>query len=164
MFSAEQYDSCPAPVLALGYNWSTLNTKADNMVAAGNTNQTIGLAWAWHSLSQGDPLNPPSLPTNTARHIIIVSDGENTQNRWSTSKSSIDARESALCANAKNDNITIWAVFVNIAGTAGDPSSMQDCATGGANGGHFIEVTSTSGIGAAFDVIGQQITNLRVAN
>jgi hypothetical protein len=40
---------------------------------------------------------------------------------------------------------------------------MKDCATGGASDGHYIEVTSSAGIGAAFDVIGQQITNLRIA-
>lgn len=163
-FPASDHSACPpATLMGVGYDWAALNAKVDTMVANGNTNQTIGLAWAWHSLSQGSPLSPPSLPTNTARHIIILSDGENTQNRWSSTRSTIDARMNTLCTNAKDDDVIIWSVFVNIAGTAGNAQSMKDCATGGANGGHYIEVTSSGGIGTAFDVISQQITNLRVA-
>lgn len=162
-FPAEQFSSCPVPVMGLSYDWSGLSAKVDSMTAAGNTNQTIGLAWAWHSMTSGAPLSPPSLPTNTSRYIIILSDGENTQNRWSTTRSTIDARMNTLCTNAKADGVIIWAVFVNIAGSAGNAQSMKDCATGGATGGHYIEVTSSGGIGTAFDVISQQITNLRVA-
>lgn len=164
-FPASNHTACPpATLMGLGYDWTALDTKVDTMVANGNTNQTIGLAWAWQSLSQGNPLNPPSLSTGTVRHIIILSDGENTQNRWSSTRSTIDGRMNTLCTNAKNDDVIIWSVFVNIAGTAGNAQSMKDCATGGATGGHYIEVTSTSGIGNAFNVIGQQITNLRVSH
>jgi hypothetical protein len=163
-FPVENYNQCPTQMMGLGYDWTALSTKVDAMDADGNTNQTIGLAWAWQSLTQGAPLSPPSLPTGTTRHIILLSDGENTQNRWYTDRQSIDDRMHLLCNNAKADGVIIWTVFVNIAGTAGNAASMQDCATGGASGGHYIEVTSTGGIGAAFDVIGQQITNLRVAH
>ncbi|MEJ0022147.1 MAG: hypothetical protein WDN76_00935 [Alphaproteobacteria bacterium] len=163
-FPTENYSSCPVQMLGLGYNWTALNNKVNAMTAAGNTNQTIGLAWAWQSLTQGNPLNPPSLPSGTIRHIILLSDGENTQNRWYSDRQSIDNRMHLLCNNAKNDGVIVWTVFVNIAGTAGNASSMQDCASGGANGGHYIEVTSTGGIGNAFDVIGQQITNMRIAH
>jgi Flp pilus assembly protein TadG len=165
-FPAVSSNDCPTSMLSLGYDWTTLTNKVDALVARGYTNQTIGMAWAWHSISQGAPLSPPSLPSGTTRHIIILSDGENTRNRWYTSNSNgrIDDRMNMVCDNAKNDGVIIWSVFVNIAGTAGDASSMEDCATGGANGGPYIEVTSTGGIGAAFNVIGQQITNLRVAH
>jgi Flp pilus assembly protein TadG len=162
-FPAEQFSSCPVAVTGLSYDWTTLNATVDTMVAAGNTNQTIGLAWAWQSMTTGAPFSAPSLPTNTSRYIIILSDGENTENRWSSTRSTIDARMNTLCTNAKNDGVVIWSVFVNIAGGAGNAQSMKDCATGGANGGHYIEVTSSGGIGTAFDVISQQITNLRVA-
>jgi hypothetical protein len=163
-FPTENYNQCPTQMMGLGYDWTALNAKVDAMDGDGNTNQTIGLAWAWQSLTQGAPLSPPSLPTGTTRHIILLSDGENTQNRWYSSRQSIDDRMHLLCNNAKTDGVIVWTVFVNIAGTAGNAASMQDCATGGALGGHYIEVTSASGIGAAFNIIGQQITNLRVAH
>ena len=56
--------------------------RVDAMVAGGSTNQTIGLVWGWHAMSQGNPMNPPALPSNTSRYIIILSDGLNTQDRW----------------------------------------------------------------------------------
>jgi hypothetical protein len=95
-----------------------------------------------------------------------LSDGENTANRWygSSETSKIDDRMHLLCTNAKNDGITVWAVFVDVANSAGSAASMEDCATGGANGGKYIKVTSAAGIGNALSVIGQQITNLRVAH
>jgi Flp pilus assembly protein TadG len=164
-FPAADTDGCPtATVMGLSSDWTALNSKVDTMTASGNTNQTIGMAWAWQSLTQGAPFSPPALPTNTTRYIIILSDGENTQNRWSSSRTTIDGRMSALCTNAKADGVIIWTVFVNIANTAGNADSMKNCATGGEFGGRYISVTSTGDIGTAFDVISQQITNLRVAH
>jgi hypothetical protein len=168
-YTSQGVDQCPVQMLGLGYDWAALNSKVDAMGGRGNTNQPIGLAWAWQSLTQGDPLNPPSLPSGTTRHIILLSDGENTQNRWypsgsSSTRQKIDDRMHLQCNNAKNDNVTVWSVFVNIAGTAGNAASMQDCATGGALGGHYCEATTTQQINACFSSIGQQITNLRVAH
>src|SRR5437879_1386544 len=42
-FAAEQYGSCPQAVMSLNYDWTAMNTMVNNMVAAGNTNQAIGL-------------------------------------------------------------------------------------------------------------------------
>ena len=78
----------------------------DAMSANGSTNQTIGLAWGWHSLTQGAPLTPPALPANTQRIIIILSDGLNTQNRWngngSNQSTAVDARTEKACVNVKS--------------------------------------------------------------
>jgi Flp pilus assembly protein TadG len=46
LFPAEQWSNCPASLMAQSYDWTALGTKVDAMVAAGNTNQAIGLAWA----------------------------------------------------------------------------------------------------------------------
>ena len=50
----------------------------------GNTNQGIGLAWAWMTLGTGAPFNAPAKDPNYTYKdaIILVSDGLNTQNRW----------------------------------------------------------------------------------
>ena len=163
-FPAEQYSSCPQALTALSYDWSALGTEVDAMVAGGSTNQTIGLAWGWHALSQGDPLNAPALPANTARYIIILSDGLNTQDRWygngSTQSTSVDNRMSAVCTNAKADGITVYAVFVDIGGTQGNSTVLQNCAS---DASKYYDLTSASEIDQAFNQIGQQITNLRVA-
>ncbi len=160
LFVAENYSSCPQALIGLGYNWSALSTEVDAMVADGTTNQSIGLVWGWHALSTGAPLNALALPANTARYIIILSDGLNTQNRWSSSQSSVDARMSLVCTNAKADHIIIYAVFVDIGGTQGNSTVLQNCATDATK---YFDLTSTTQIADTFNNIGQQITNLRVA-
>ena len=86
-FPREQYDACPVPLIGLTYDWTALNTKVDSMVANGNTNQAIGLAWAWQSLTE----EPFTIPTKDPNYqysevIILMSDGLNTENRWTTSQ------------------------------------------------------------------------------
>ena len=73
------------------------------MQPTGMTNQGIGLAWAWMTLGQGAPFNAPAKDPNYTYKdaIILLSDGLNTQNRYSNSASQIDARQKILCDNAK---------------------------------------------------------------
>jgi hypothetical protein len=136
------------------------------MVANGYTNQTIGLAWGWQALSQGSPLNPPALPANTQRVIILLSDGLNTQDRWYSSGNlyqgnpQIDARMALACTNAKADGITIYTIFVDLNGTQGNSTVLQNCAS---DAGKYFDLTTSGAIIATFNQIGQQITNLRVA-
>jgi len=110
------------------YDWTALNNKVDAMVAAGNTNQAIGLAWGWQSLTPGTPLNAPAKDSSYqyADIIIILSDGMNTEDRWYTSSSSIDNRQRILCDNIKSAGVTIYSIQVD---TSGDPTSsvLQYC-------------------------------------
>lgn len=150
--------------MGLSYDWTALGSKVDAMVANGSTNQTIGLVWGWHSLSQGDPMNATAVPIDTTRYIIILSDGLNTQDRWygngSTQSSQVDDRMSAVCTNAKADHIIIYAVFVDIGGTQGNSQVLQDCAT---DTSKYFDLTSADQIANTFQQIGTQITNLRVS-
>ena len=70
--------------------------------------------------------------------IVLLSDGLNTENRFGTNASQIDARQKILCDNAKAANITIYTVQVN---TGSDPTSqvLQYCAQ---NTSSFYLVTS----------------------
>lgn len=165
LFVAENSPSCnPTAMLPLGYDWTALSSKIDEMTPTGSTNQTIGLAWGWQALTQGAPLSPPTLPDNTSRIIILLSDGLNTQNRWSgdgsNQSSDVDARMALACSNAKADGIIIYAVFVDLNGTQGNSTVLQNCAT---DSSHYFDLTTSSQIITAFTTIGQQITNLRVS-
>lgn len=165
MMVAENSPSCPnTTILPLTNDWNTLSNKIDAMSANGSTNQTIGLVWGWHSLTQGAPLTPPALPNNTQRVIIILSDGLNTQNRWSgdgyNQSSDVDSRMAQVCANAKADNVVIYAVYVDINGAQGNSSVLQSCAT---DSSKYYDLTSSSQIESAFADIALQITNLRVS-
>ncbi|WP_025036800.1 TadE/TadG family type IV pilus assembly protein [Bradyrhizobium sp. DOA9] len=170
LFPAEQYSYCNTgsssylqPIMALSYDWSALKARIDALKPTGNTNQSIGIAWGWMTLSSGDPMNAPAKDTNYTYKdaIVLLSDGLNTQNRWYSGASQIDARQKILCDNAKAqpNNITIYAVQVN---TGGDPTSsvLQYCASGSDK---FYLVTSASQTVSVFKDIGTSLSKLRVA-
>jgi Flp pilus assembly protein TadG len=165
-FYAEQWSGClPATVFAMSNQWSTLKNQITAMTPSGNTNQAVGLAWGWQSLSTTNgPISAPPKDSNYVYkdYIVLLSDGLNTQNRWSTTQSSIDARQEILCSNVQHDTmnpVTIFTIQVNI--NNADPKSqvLQDCATNG----NFQMITSSSQTADAFQNIITQISKLRVA-
>jgi hypothetical protein len=147
-------------------DWTTLKAQIDAMTAAGNTNQSIGMAWGWQSLSTTNgPIAAPAKSNSYINkdYIVLLSDGLNTQNRWSTSETSIDTRQELLCKNIKLDTanpVTVFTIQVNI--NNADPKSqvLQDCAV---NGGNFQMITSTGETSTAFKNIITEISKLRVA-
>ncbi len=149
------------PILPLSYDWNKIKKQIGDMEPTGNTNQGIGMAWAWLSLTQSDPLNAPAKDPNYTYKdaIILLSDGLNTQNRWYSNASQIDARQKILCDNAKAAGITVYTIHVN---TGGDPTSavLQYCASGPQN---FYSITSASQTAAVFSSIGTSLSKLRVA-
>jgi Flp pilus assembly protein TadG len=168
LFPTEQYSVCPVPLVAQTYDWTALNDKVDAMVAAGNTNQAIGLAWGWQSLTTGSPLSAPDKDPNYQYQdiIILLTDGLNTQNRWSTTQSVIDDRERTLCDNIKTAGVTIYSVQVN---TGNDPTSsvLQYCAGTRpqvADTGKYFLLTSPNQIITTFNQIGIGLSKLRLAN
>jgi Flp pilus assembly protein TadG len=161
LFPAEQYSQCPVELMPLSYDWTELNKKIDSMKPDGNTNQTIGLQWAFQSLTAAPFTIPAKDPNYTYKQVIILlTDGLNTQNRFSTTQSSIDDRTKKACDNIKSAGITLYALQVN---TDGDPTStmLQQCAT---DTGKFFLVTSASQIGAIFNQIGTNLSKLRISN
>jgi hypothetical protein len=162
LFSAEQYASCPQAAIGLSYDWTTMNRLVTNMSAVGNTNQAIGLALGWMSLTGDGPFAapPPMDPNYTySQNIILLSDGLNTQDRWYTSASSIDARQQMTCNNIKAAGITIYTIQVN---TDGDPVSslLQHCAS---SSDKFFLLTSADQILPTFNSIGANLSKLYIA-
>ena len=155
-------------MMTQSYDWTALNDKVDAMVAAGNTNQAIGLAWGWQSLSSGSPLNTPAKDPNYQYQdiIIILSDGINTQDRWYSNSTSIDNRQRVLCDNIKNAGVTIYAIQVN---TSNDPTSsvLQYCAgtrATVADASKFYLLTTPDQIITAFNQIGTGLSKLHLSN
>ncbi len=169
MFAAEQYSACPQAVMGLSYNWTAMTTEVNNMVANGNTNQNIGLELGWMSLVGGGPFTaPPMDPGYTYQQVIILlTDGLNTQNRWYSDTDMcgtvmcIDARQKVTCDNIKNAGITIYTIQVNTQ-TPKDPTStlLQNCAS---DPSKFFLLTSSTEIVTAFNQIGTQLSQLRIA-
>jgi Flp pilus assembly protein TadG len=162
LFPAEQWASCPVALMPLSYDWTALKGVIDTMTPAGNTNQGIGMAWAWQSLATTAPLNAPAKEAAYYYKdaIILLSDGLNTQNRWYSSANSIDARQKILCDNAKATGVTVYTIQVNT-GSPADPVStvLKNCASGVDK---FYEVKSANQTLAVFNSIGTSLSKLRV--
>jgi len=151
-----------AQLMPLSHDWTALNNKVDSMIAAGTTNQPIGLAWGWHSLSSSAPMNAPALPSGTKQIIILLTDGLNTQDRWSTNQAYIDAREQAVCSDIKGAGTTVYTVLV----MSGNSSVLQSCAsadTAAPAGPKYFALTSASQIISTFNSIGVNIAKLHMA-
>jgi Flp pilus assembly protein TadG len=177
LFPAEQYGSCPHPMVGLNYNWTNMESIVDAMVAAGNTNQPIGLMWGWLSLVGGGPFSVPLMDSNYKydQAIILLSDGLNTQDRWYSQSATsnppridyrmLDPTGHGTCANINAAGITLYTIQVN---TGGDATStlLQNCA---GSPGHFPDpdkfflLTTADAMTATFNKIGTNLTKLRVA-
>ena len=160
LYPTEQYSSCPVSLMGLTNDWTTLSSKIDAMQPVGNTNQAIGLQMGWQSLTAA-PFSVPAMDPNYKYQqvIILLSDGLNTQDRWYTTASSIDARQQKTCDNVKAAGITVYTVQVN---TDGDPTStlLQGCAS---DASKFFLLTSSTEIVTTFGQIGTSLSNLRLA-
>jgi Flp pilus assembly protein TadG len=156
LFPAEQASACPVAMMPLSYDWTALNNKIDAMTPTGNTNITIGLALGWQTLTASAPFNAPAAATDLDKVIILLTDGENTENRWTTSASSINARTTTACNNIKAANIKIYTVRV----IDGNSSLLQSCAT---NPTMYYDVSQASQLNGVFTSIAQNLANLRIA-
>ena len=86
----------------------------------------------------------------------MLTDGLNTQNRWTTSESSIDSRTKKACANIKAANIRVYTVRV----IDGDATLLKDCAT---NTTMYFNVQQADQLNSVFTSIAQNLANLRIA-
>jgi Flp pilus assembly protein TadG len=137
--------------------FTNLNNKIDAMNPAGNTNVTIGLVWGWHALSKSEPMTDGSDPApDKDKVIVLLTDGDNTQNRWTTGGSQIDARTAAACTNVKGANIKIYTVRV----IDGDATLLRNCAT---KPTMYYNVNQASELNNVFSSIAQNLANLRIA-
>jgi len=140
-----------------GSGYTTLVNKVNSMNPNGNTNVTIGAAWAWHSLTSNLPWTEALDPKpDLDKVIILLTDGDNTQNRWSTSQSSIDARTTMACSNVKAANIKLYTIRV----IDGNATLLQSCAT---KPTMYFEVSQASQLAPVFAAIAQDLANLRIA-
>lgn len=156
MFRAHQASSCPTAMMTLSEDWTALHNKIDAMTPTGNTNVTIGMAMAWQTLTPAAPYNAPATATDLEKVIVLLTDGDNTQNRWTSSTSSIDSRTEKVCVNAKAANVKVYTVRV----INGDASLLQGCAT---KTSMYYDVQDADQLNAAFSAIAQNLANLRLA-
>jgi Flp pilus assembly protein TadG len=155
-FRAHQASNCPVAMMPLTNDWTALHAKINAMAATGNTNVTIGMAWAWQTLSDVAPMNAPSPAPDLDKVIVLLTDGDNTQNRFSNSTSAIDSRTEKVCTNAKAANIKVYTVRV----IDGNATLLRGCAT---KPDMFYDVDEATQLNSVFASIAQNLANLRIA-
>jgi Flp pilus assembly protein TadG len=155
LYSAHQASNCPTSMLTLTSDWTALNSKVDAMLPTGNTNVTIGLQVAFQMLSPVAPFSAATAKSDLDKVIILLTDGDNTQNRWSTSQTSIDNRTKLACANVKAANVMLYTVRV----INGNASLLQQCAT---KSDMYYDVQDAAQLSAVFSTIAQNLANLRI--
>lgn len=160
LFPAKQADNCPVsllPLTSVYSNQSALVSKIDAMTPVGNTNVTIGLAWAWHALTTNSPLTEATAPNlDTDKVIILLTDGENTENRFTTTATAIDDRTRMVCTNVKAANIKIYTIRV----IDGNATLLQQCAT---TPDMYFNVQNATQLNGVFSAIAQNLARLRIA-
>ena len=126
------------------------------MQPIGNTNVTIGLQMAFQMLSPVAPFNAAAPKTDLDKVIILLTDGDNTENRWSTNQNTIDARTKLACTNVKAANIKLYTIRV----INGNANLLKQCAT---KTDMYYDVQNASQLSAVFSTIAQNLANLRLS-
>ncbi|MFZ3032494.1 MAG: pilus assembly protein [Parvibaculum sp.] len=156
-YPADDDDCYSQQLMPLSYDWTSLKAKIDSLNASGNTNTTIGLVWGWQMVSQGSTLSSAAAPANNLDKVIVfLTDGNNTENRFTTSQSSIDSRTSAVCTAIKASGVIVYTIRV----MNGNETLLKNCAS---DVGKYYSVTSASQLTTVFASIAQALSNLRVS-
>ena len=181
-----------APLSRLTTDTASIKTKLGQMIAVGDTEIPIGLMWGWHVLSPNLPFadGKPYGTKGVIKIVVLVTDGQNTysdgyntqtsatndslytalgyqwQNRISTDGGSyanppqaLNDRMAKVCANMKAAGVVVYTVPVEVTDTT-VKGLLQGCAT---SSDKYIDVSSSSGLAAAFANIAGSITALRIA-
>jgi hypothetical protein len=151
----------PLVDVAPAANAAQLISQLGSMQPSGNTNLTIGVTWGANTLLPGAPMstaatNVPGLPPIN-RFMILLTDGDNTENRTSNNASGIDPRARLACQNAKAQGITIFAIRV----IEGNQQLLRDCSSGP---GFYYEVSTAAQLDPVFKSIAGRIGSIRLTN
>ena len=161
--SAQQYPAtwCSqtslAEVLPLTSDWAALNSRVDTMTPVGNTNVTIGAVWGWATLSTAAPFTQakPSTEPLLKKYMILLTDGDNTENRFTTNGSQIDARTTLACTGVKAAGINLNTIRdIN-----GDATLLKNCAT---RPDMYYDVQNASQLSPIFKAIASEISAVRL--
>tara|TARA_R110000803_G_scaffold68343_2_gene130176 strand:- start:428 stop:1993 length:1566 start_codon:yes stop_codon:yes gene_type:complete len=165
---AQCENSAPMP---LTEDKAALKEYVDDLHAGGGTAGHLGIAWGWYLISPSwNALWPsashpwPWEEPDTAKAIILMTDGEFNQTHPSISESSIELAM-AFCDAMKEEpyNVQIYTVGFqvpsNVATTPGGETILDYCAT---DAGHAFTPSNGEELTDAYTAIAQSISDLRI--
>lgn len=146
------------PMMPLTTDWTALHGKIDQMIPSGFTNITIGLVWAFHALSPTAVMEEGAAydAENLTKYVILLSDGDNTRNRFGDSTSTMNNRTRLACTNIKAAGIKIYSVRL----IDGNASLLRDCAS---SSDMYYDVQNSSQLSGVFSSIGSEIASLHLS-
>jgi Mg-chelatase subunit ChlD len=146
-----------AKALPLTTDWAALEAKVDSMNPSGMTNVTIGMAWGWHALTAGEPFTQGNAARpDVDKVMILLTDGLNTANRFTTNSTQIDSRTAQVCDNVKKANIKLYTVRV----IEGNLDLLQGCASAS---NMFYDVQVASQLKDVFASIAASLSGARLS-
>jgi Flp pilus assembly protein TadG len=157
-------------VQPLTTDFAGLRAAVANMTPGGNTNVTIGVSWGLALLSNQTPFSEGAVYSEKTvqKFLIVLTDGENTQDRFDDCSSSscvtrMNNRTKAACTAVKNaatgdqNKIKVYTVRM----IDGDEDLLKACATDAST--YFYDVRSATDLEPAFAAIANTIANLRLS-
>ena len=157
LFPAAACNGSLAELQPLTSDFAALRKTVSAMSPTGMTNITIGTTWGLKTLSSGSPLSEaaPYKSANLDKYLVVLTDGDNTQNSFKMKTSEIDARTRLACQSAKDAGVKVFTVLVG----KGNANLLRDCA---GNGGTFQEVKDAAAITTAFGNILNNVLAIRL--
>lgn len=151
--------------MPLTSNFTQLRSRINAMNASGMTNITLGAQWGYEMLSANAPFTEHSPDPTVERFMILLTDGENTQDRWGSGNvSRMNKDTQAMCdaitergkaEAAKTLKIKLYTVLV----IAGNENLMRNCAS---NPSMYKKVNQASELEAVFKQIAEDIGQIRL--
>ncbi len=177
-----------APLIALTDNKTAIETAIDNMQANGNTDLTIGLEWAMHTLTPWEPIDNAGAFNETQKILVFMTDGDNyprNPGSYATSYTSFqypkddlldlglssspsqsaangmfDDASKQYCTAIKNRGVRIYFVYFGTPSTAAT-DIMNHCASSPSTA---IAASNATELEEAFEQIGDDIGKLRLSH
>ena len=152
------------PMMPLTADFSAIRTAVNSMTPTGATNVTIGMSTGLATLRADSPFgNASSNDTSVQKFLVLLTDGNNTQNRWGGDGSegnpfvpNIDDRLRQACAQAASQNVKVFTIRV----IDGNAALLQSCAS---NPSMYYQASSAAEIAPAFRKIIEQISKVRLS-
>lgn len=152
-----------AEILPLTSDWTSLNNRIDAMTPVGATNVTIGAVWGLTTLSPSAPYTEakPATEPNLKKYMILLTDGDNTQNRWDGNgqdhSPEVDKRTKLACSSIKSAGIELYTIRV----IAGNADLLRDCAS---KADMYYDVQNASQLDPVFKQIANEISQVRLTH
>lgn len=157
--------SCPPPLTTLTATRTQVLAAIDSLNADGYTYIPAGLTWGWATLSLDVPFSEPVNPNKkTKRHLVLMTDGENTRSPnyprhdWTDTMIS-DNLTSELCINIKAQDIEVFTIAFDVTNAA-IKNRLRSCAS---SPDKYFDATNDTLLADAFATIARQMTQLRIS-